>query len=1420
MIHPSIRVPSTLLMIVLAGAPRGTAGPQKQGGQDVLQELQTVFPGLSVTLALLPRKDEYGARFKPEDPAKIASYMKYSGTINLQITADGKISGTYEIEDIQDMPGGKYRARCVASGEFSGEKRLRAYILGKPFLKNAKIAKGWIDLFADGTGTVTRHYEYYSDARKKWEPGVDRQTHKSKVWISFPYSAGQSTWNVGPGPAGPLQGSITVIGDGRPPIGVGARVFSYAPGGEVAPPPPEKAAPEETKPPVPPPAPPSCDADAELGLLEAAIDKVVALESEALNAASELAAQLPAVERARVLITEATDELVQPNESTFFEPPDWTDGRVLAAAERVREFRESHERLCREQDRVIGGITRKYRALAADLQKKAHDLECPDVRKAFIALWTYVGDSWDRAELLMYFESGQHEKLRALAKERLAQRKDEGESNWLLGQDYLKTGESAQALFCFRAVDRILKDLIAGHPPNKVPRELSDLDALIGETLRQLEVGFMETVDRKVLGDAATVRALLEEELDLVEKGGLWDTITTGLAAAYAGFSWREGGSLVEGRARVAGYIMEEAAAQHWGFSLIMRLRAKGHLLSEIKEAGRSTLARWVADGFKGRALTDRQANNMLEVIAQGFKNPDMVRLMSGTLEEFERYKVRPYYSVEQFRRTWAESLTDFATNPLMVFSIFAPFAKLGALGPAAARLLSASKLSNAEAAASETFLQFMGRTFQMPRLLARTTASNTMLGRRVLKILAWNREASLVRKVFVSGLVQTGAVQAATAVGGIPGRIAAEVITGFGVGDLDEAVKVLKASEITESAAAELAQGMRQVLDESAALSQKAGIASHRERLMQLLGELEVKKPVPDAVRSELLRAAQGLDELAGSAAGGVSSDLARAQLDEIDLASRACRSLAEGKFSDARFIVSEIGKSDAMILKSMKTLQEAIPVAEASRPLKATPTPEPNIAGEAGRMGGAAGDAASVPKATAADKAGKHVSMVWAQHDESYKAADDALKEGIIRKDVSAALAHYQRALTEWDEKLEKAAASGDADGVKRALRELRLTIESHAIARDVGEALPHIKPFGAPGGDEVMKEFADPEIAKLRTEITGIFEQVRTQAQAKPSLLDELLPPLRTSAGEQTLDQPRLLTAGGERFLVKDFTGNVAKAKNELVASRLAKKMEIDSPACAMITWSEAGGKQRCVLVQRFVPNASDLGKVDRGTALALKKHVAEDRALAMLLGDHDRRSRNFLVTVDGRVYAIDRGETSLIETLELDWENAAEDEIRRKIVAGLERRHEVYRGLMEESWPIMEAIDKFITPADMEDILGRIDSLKETDFPELLRGVFADGSKEYERVKTTLMTRKGRLRKLLMDVFQMDSRLVPLRPFLPSEPGPYRVIPGSRGHLRDVGPFLEAFLPPWRESTFPDSRSGLFSIGCSSIISSAS
>jgi hypothetical protein len=68
---------------------------------------------------------------------------------------------------------------------------------------------------------------------------------------------------------------------------------------------------------------------------------------------------------------------------------------------------------------------------------------------------------------------------------------------------------------------------------------------------------------------------------------------------------------------------------------------------------------------------------------------------------------------------------------------------------------------------------------------------------------------------------------------------------------------------------------------------------------------------------------------------------------------------------------------------------------------------------------------------------------------------------------------------------------------------------------------------------------------------------------------------------------------------------------------------------------------------------------------------------------------------------------------------------------------------------KNWPIIEVTDKSITPMeDMKDILDRVDSIIDgKHIEDILKGIFAKNSKEYEKVETTLLARKRVLRTLL-------------------------------------------------------------------------
>ena len=125
--------------------------------------------------------------------------------------------------------------------------------------------------------------------------------------------------------------------------------------------------------------------------------------------------------------------------------------------------------------------------------------------------------------------------------------------------------------------------------------------------------------------------------------------------------------------------------------------------------------------------------------------------------------------------------------------------------------------------------------------------------------------------------------------------------------------------------------------------------------------------------------------------------------------------------------------------------------------------------------------------------------------------------------------------------------------------------------------------------------------------------------------------------------------------------------------------------------------------------------------------------------MLLGDHDRRSRNFLVTSKGYVYCIDRGESAIIENM-IDWTQPVDD---AKIISWLQERYKLYRNEMQRKWVIIDAVNMFISNEDIGGALQKVKGLKDAEIDDLLSGVFDRSSDEFKNASLTLKTRRDNL-----------------------------------------------------------------------------
>lgn len=1104
-----------------------------------------------------------------------------------------------------------------------------------------------------------------------------------------------------------------------------------------------------------------CDLEAELTLHRQAIKDAITLETAGRSATTELAILQKQIERCRLAFPELIAALIADKEFDPF-------AKGLFSAAMLSGFQSTHKQLCEKQDAVVAEVVNSHRTFLGDLAEKIAGCQCPEVKQAFLELKTGLEDEWCLGEVKLYHASGQREKFKALARQLLNQNKHTYQLNILLGQDSVQNGEVGSALFAFRDAHKAFIEEMKKLPQDKIPKELTEQEANIKELVESLEIAFLRAVDSKVLGDAATIRDLVNKEIERGESW--WNVVSGGVVTSLSGYdsdwlwwvpwvsagsdprslptavidsiTWQQPDSQVEGRADSMGVILSEAAVEHLGLMTILRFREAGKTLQEIKGADNATVIRWVSEeGLKkgqNKVISPQRGINLRKWIYHGFQNPDIIRLMTDSREEFERYEGRPYYSPEEFEQTWGEWLVDFFLNPLMVASIFAPYAKVSS--PEVSFLWTkVTFMTGEQVAKSSNFVQWAANALRVPQLIQQATATNTVLARQIQAVIKWNAEASLLKKIFVEGMIQTGAVELATAVGGLPGQVVAQVLVTLGVGDLDLAVGVLQNAGVSGAAAGQLARSLKNILEESTQLRTQAQIVGFREMMAKALSQLDADKPLEDLVKSELKTGAQKIDTLLSDLGGKAESDLMRMQLHQLELTASGLRALADGKVPMARYLIGVIDDADASIIRAAKQLQDGINVVDVAKPMRVHPMAEPELVPMEG------------DKVTSTEKACKRLSQLWKDHDATFKAADQALREG----NTEAALRHYSAAMTRLSAELEQAAKQGKEGDVLEKLKELMLNIESYAVVKDISRSSRHIKKFGSIANNPIVAEILEPDATPIKKEINRIFQQIKDQVKDLPEhqkaeqakvFLERAMPRLKTSEGALTKDSPRLVSVNGLRYVLKDYTENIQKGKGEMFATRLANKLKIDTPGCAMVTWTDAIDETRFGLIQRFVPDASDLGAVDRGAALAMKKHVAHDRVLSMLLGDHDRRSRNFLLAVTGEPYCIDRGESAIIESL-ARWGDEITDDTRRDIISQLERRYKTfYMSEMKTKWPIIEAIDLQITFQDLDEMIGQVERLTKEDFQECLRGLYDEGSREYEQALETLMTRQGALRNL--------------------------------------------------------------------------
>jgi len=113
-------------------------------------------------------------------------------------------------------------------------------------------------------------------------------------------------------------------------------------------------------------------------------------------------------------------------------------------------------------------------------------------------------------------------------------------------------------------------------------------------------------------------------------------------------------------------------------------------------------------------------------------------------------------------------------------------------------------------------------------------------------------------------------------------------------------------------------------------------------------------------------------------------------------------------------------------------------------------------------------------------------------------------------------------------------------------------------------------------------------------------------------------------------------------GKDYMVKTVAKDViTDVENNIVHADLAAELELDTPAIeARLVFNDDGSVQKAFYVMRKV-EGKQLAELSAAEIFLFKEELSRHRALAILINDYDRKIDNYIVTADGRLFAIDAG-----------------------------------------------------------------------------------------------------------------------------------------------------------------------------------
>lgn len=1046
-----------------------------------------------------------------------------------------------------------------------------------------------------------------------------------------------------------------------------------------------------------------------------------------------------------------------------------------AIREQIRRLTVQHEEILREQDRMVKDLLNTYYdGILLEIEAKGPKSSWEQTRKCCEKACADAQRARALAKAQLYIASGQGEEFREAAREALATGVDEAQVRYLEAVYFHMKGDLRHALHGYRKVMELTLPEGAAEESLTLPEaqrlasktvkeseSLTSQQSALGDRARgmawMLEHAYLDRIDQKAEGEAASLRTELDEKL---AKGGDASWLSSviahlkmGVVSATEAIVMREDGAVIVGKENaletLSSSFQNDVAKQHCGILLLKSFHERGIRIDHLDALNNDEFRALVREIYPGAGekVDADGALRMRAAIKAAYNNPDVKRLLTVPKQMLDVDTGTPYFDKSDYEETLLQWAGD-AINVWNVGTMLAPMSTYTVGGKVAwfprwGWVGEARPVGEAIVSAKEAFSAAIGLN-KLPALLAQSPAGQKVLQQfsQFFAKSTWLEDRALDMSI------QLAAGKVGEAAGGTigvlrgtdgrteaeAGRMLAELFTAWGAGDVDVMKACMEKHGITPEHLRALIEASEQT---STAAKEAAELGSgHSQALRQVLDAVPENGVLPGEARLALESTSgqvkRMLDEVSEQFRKGEAGAAWR-KLEELQIARQACAAVEAGAIPEARAWQELLDKRVRYwggCTESSAALANRL------------------------RQAGASAVPGSKPGTVA----------LLDFHVKDNLAGD--LRRMVLQGEWGDAVAGYNQRLA-----VLRQLGTADAPPVQRMAREVK-RIEGVALARAHYSASAPV-PEGPQ--NEVaarrMQAALSPDAEEARKGIAALDSDANTilERQAKPGEVPTYSDPhwvkyRGANGAEETLavakgsgkDFPDHYDMRGEQVYA-DF------AKEVRLVDELGKEVcGVNVPECAVGKMSlkelDPNGVLKTVekecLVVRYVPG-TQLKDLPQEVAIAFKEQIACDKVLAALLGDHDRHLGNYLITADGRIWSIDHGMADVAgrnfrEFSQLVDADEVAQYMRKRILDGT-RSH----------WGL-EWLDNHITLEDMEPMIKQVEALCKDE--QKLRAILSRhlSGAELDNAVKVLGKRAGVLRDVMRECFGSaeDPLVVPL------------------------------------------------------------